>query len=622
MKKQKNSREAFEQALALEGRGRAEEAAAVYRTLISRNAEHDRALFRLGLILLQKGQTEAATPFLERAVQARRDEPNYLLNLGEAYGLQGKFELAAAVLTYALNVDPELSEAHAKLAPIHMRAGAYDQALAHLEAVVALRPDDALAHVSLAWGFLLLNRPSQARTCAERAIELAPEFSGAHRCLGDALDMLGDKQRSVETYRRVVALDPTDNVAHSNLIISMLTEPSCDAQAVLAEARAWAALHEAPLSVHRRPHGNTKDPARRLRIGYVSPDFRVHAIQQFLVPLLGHHDTSAFEIFLYSSVERPDTQTEWYRAFAGERFRDIQRLSDVEAAALVRSDGIDILIDLAVHGPGNRLRVFGCKPAPVQMTWLGYAGTTGLESMDYRLTDPFLDPVGADLGVYSEESLRLEETFWCYDALEANLEVNPLPARERGFVTFGSFNSPRKVHPSAVTLWARVLAAVPASRLVFYMEEYGRGAALRTFSAAGIDAARIDFVGRVSRRAYLERHQGVDIGLDTFPFAGGTTTLDAIWMGVPVVTLCGQKVLQRAGYSIAMNLGLPELVAHSEGEFVDRARALASEVQRLGELRAGLRERLRRSPLGDSARFARHLETAYRTSWQRYCAAR
>lgn len=622
MKKHKNSRDAFEQALALEGRGRTDEAAAIYRTLISRNAQHDRALFRLGLLLLQKEQIEAATAFFERAVQIRRDEPSYLLNLGEVYSRQGKLELAAAVLTYALNVDPDLAEAHAKLAPIRMQTGAHEQALAHLERVAALRPEDALAHVSLAWALLLVNRAPDARTTAERAVELAPNLAGAHRCLGDALDMLGDKLRSVQTYRRVVELDPADSAAHSNLIVSMLTEPSYDAHAVLAEARAWAALHAAPLRAQQRPHQNAKDPERRLRIGYVSPDFRAHAVQQFLVPLLPRHDTSAFEIFLYSSVERPDAQTEWYRAFAGERFRDIQRLTDVDAAELVRADRIDVLVDLALHGAGNRLRVFACKPAPVQMTWLGYAGTTGLESIDYRLTDPFLDPLEADLDVYSEQSLRLPETFWCYDALEANLAVNASPALERGFVTFGSFNSSRKVHPSALSLWARVLAAVPESRLVFYTEDYGREAALRTFTDAGIAAARLEFVGRVPRRSYLERHHAVDIGLDTFPFAGGTTTLDAVWMGVPVITLSGKKVLQRAGHSIAMNLGLPELVACSEDEFVERAVLLASDLQRLSELRAGLRDRLLASALGDAPRFARSIEAAYRTSWQRYCSAR
>jgi len=336
--------------------------------------------------------------------------------------------------------------------------------------------------------------------------------------------------------------------------------------------------------------------------------------------LLEQHDPARVEVFLYSSVERPDAQTEWYRAFAGERFRNIRGLGDVDAAELVRQDGIDLLVDLAVHGPGNRLRVFACKPAPVQLTWLGYAGTTGLDTVDYRITDPYFDPPAAELGVYSETALPLPETFWCYDALESNLPVAPLPSLARGTLTFGSFNSPRKLHAGTLALWARVLAAVPGSRLLLHVEAYGREAVLGTLTAAGIAADRIEFVGLVTRRAYLERYRDVDIALDTFPFGGGTTTFYALWMGVPVVTLAGPNPLQRAGFSIAMNLGLPELVADSEDEFGTRAVSLATNLPHLGTLRAELRSRLETSPLGNAPRFTRHLEAAYRTAWQRYCA--
>ena len=258
------------------------------------------------------------------------------------------------------------------------------------------------------------------------------------------------------------------------------------------------------------------------------------------MPLLEQHDASAYEIYLYSSVERPDAVTEQYRALAGNRFREIRRLDDVRAAELVRRDRIDILVNLALHGAGNRLRLFACKPAPVQMTWLGYAGTTGLDSIDYRITDPYFDPPGTDLGVYSETSIHLPESFWSYDALEADLPVGALPARAAGFVTFGCLNSYRKVHPGLLALWARVLLEVPGARLMLFAEEHARKAVRQTLEAAGVQAERVEFVGRVSRREYLERYQRIDIALDTFPFAGGTTSLDAVWMGVPVVTLSGK----------------------------------------------------------------------------------
>jgi protein O-GlcNAc transferase len=620
VKARKTSRDVFEQALALEQSGRTRDAAALYRKIISRNATHDRALFRLSVMLLEKGLAEEASRYLERAVEVRRNDPNYLTNLGEAYRRQGKLELAATVLAYALKVAPDFPEARQNLALTQIQTGAYAEALGHLERVIELRPDQALPYVSLAWVLLQLQRPREALARAQRALELDPNLASAHRCLGDAEDTLGDKQRSIASYRRVVELDPNDHVSHSNLIISLLTDPSSDDEAIFAEARAWAKLHAEPLRSHVRLHESVKDPTRRLRVGYVSPDFRVHATEQFLVRLLEHHDASAFEIFLYSSVARPDAQTAWYRAFAGERFRDIHGMNDVDAAELVRRDGIDVLVDLAVHGPGNRLRVFACKPAPVQITWLGYAGTTGMDTVDYRLTDPYIDPPGADLGVYSETELHLPETFWCYDPLESNLPVGPLPARARGFVTFGCLNNPRKLHAGAVALWSRVLGRIPASRLLLHVEPYGQEAVLRILTSAGIAAERVEFAGRVSRRAYLERHHGIDIALDTFPFAGGTTTLDAVWMGVPIVTLTGPRALQRTGFSIAKNLDLPELIAHTEDEFVERAVALASDLPRLHTLRTELRSRLETSPLGDAPRFARNLEAAYRTSWRRHCA--
>ncbi|HET7539035.1 MAG TPA: hypothetical protein VFK05_04160 [Polyangiaceae bacterium] len=338
------------------------------------------------------------------------------------------------------------------------------------------------------------------------------------------------------------------------------------------------------------------------------------------MPLFQHHDPSSVELFLYSSLERPDAETDWYRALSGAHWREIQRMDDERAAELVRQDGIDILVDLALHCSGSRLRLFAYKPAPVQMTWLGYVGTTGLDTMDYRITDRFCDPPGSDLSVYSEESIQLPSCFWSYDALQSDLPEGPPPGLAAGNITFGCQNNPRKLHPEVLALWARVLREVPGSRLFLYLEEYAREALLQTLADHGIQAKRIEFGGRVSRREYLERYRRIDIALDTFPYAGGTTSIDALWMGVPVVTLSGASSMQRAGVSIAMSLGLPELVANSEAEFVAKAVELSHDLERLSRLRAELRARLEASPLGDTARFARDLERAYREAWRRYCS--
>jgi predicted O-linked N-acetylglucosamine transferase (SPINDLY family) len=475
--------------------------------------------------------------------------------------------------------------------------------------------------VILAFALARLGRPRESAEWARRALELAPELAAAHRELGTALEELGDKSGAIACLRRAVELEPADPNVHSTLIVSMLTDPSYDSKALYEEARAWAKRHADPLRAQIRPLANAKDPERPLRVGYVSPDFRAHAVQQFLVPLFRHHDQRSYELYLYSSVARPDAETEWYRSFAGERFRDIRALGDIDAAELVRRDQIDLLVDLAVHSAGHRLRVFAQKPAPVQLTWLGYAGTTGLDTIDYRITDRTFDPEGTELGVYSEESLYLPETYWCYDALESELAVGPLPALANGVLTFGCLNAPRKLHAEALSLWARVLREVPSSRLYLFVEEPGRDAARRTLAAGGVEAERVEFGGRVSRREYLERHQRLDIALDTFPFAGGTTSLDAFWMGVPVVSLTSPTTtLQRAGACIATNLGLPELLASTPDDFVARAVALGSNLEHLATLRTGLRARLEASPFGAHGRFARNLEAVYRTAWRRYCA--
>lgn len=615
----KSTQDPLERALRLQKDGRGRDAESLYRQLISRNAQHHRALCALGLLLCESGRLDDACRYFERAV-AVEPNPTYLTNLGETYRRLGRLDVAAEAFGRILEFAPEFPDARLNLAVTLSEAGVYAPALALLEEAVARGAEGPRLRVTLSWLLRQLNRPVEALVHARRALELAPESASVHRQLADVLDSNGEKAAAVASYRRAVELNPADHAVHSSLIVALLASPEHDDHALYAEARAWSERHAEPLRRHVRPAPNDKQPERRLRIGYVSPDFHAHALQQFLVPLFEQHDQSAYEVFLYASVDRPDDVTEWYRSFAGDHYRDIRRLDDVRAAELVREDRIDILVDLALHSPGGRLRVFACRPAPVQMSWLGYPGTTGLDTIDYRITDPFIDPPGVELDVYSEASVHLPETLWCYAALATEPNVSPLPALARGFVTFGCLNTFRKLHDGVFRLWARVLREVPRSRLLLSAEEHARERLRELFAREGVDADRLEFVGRASRREYLERYGRIDIGLDSFPYNGATTTLDAAWMGVPVMTLSGPRALQRAGACMAGNLGLPELVAQSEDAFVEAAAALARDRERLAELRRGLRARLEKSPLGDLPRFARNLESVYRTVWQKYCA--
>jgi len=616
MKAKKTSLDLLQAARSERHKGDSEAAEALYRKVLFKSPERSEALFELSVLLYETSRFEEASRFLERLVRLSPNEPALLTNLGECYRRARDLPRAAATFERILELTPDFPEAHHNLGLAYMDSSAPAQALPHLERAARLRPQEARFRVSLASALLSLRRIEDSIEEARRAVELAPGSASAHLSLGNALNDLGDRSGAIASYRRTVELEPANYRAHSNLILVALTDPSFDAAALGREARAWAELHAESLPRLGADFLNDQNPERPLRIGYVSPDFRGHAVQQFLIPLFRAHDRSQVEVYLYSSLEREDGVTAHYRDLVGPRFREIQRLNDAEAAALIRQDRIDVLVDLAVHGAGHRLRLFAMKPAPVQITWLGYSGTTGLSAMDYRITDPYFDPPGTDLSVYSEASIHLPECFWCYDALEQTLPVAALPTLSSGYVTFGCLNNFRKVPPAALALWARVLGEVPRSRLALLVEDHPR--VRRTLEAHGIDAERVDFGGRVTRREYLERYNRVDVGLDTFPFSGGTTSLDAFWMGVPVITLSGQTTLQRAGVTIAMNLGLPELVASSEDEFVRIATRLARELTPLSELRAGLRARLESSIFGDAKRFAGHLEAAYSWAFRRF----
>ncbi len=339
-----------------------------------------------------------------------------------------------------------------------------------------------------------------------------------------------------------------------------------------------------------------------------------------MFPLLSQHDHERFEIICYSDAARPDDWTNRLLRYA-DRSCSVAGASDAALVERIREDRIDVLVDLTMHMAQNRLSAFARRAAPIQVCWLAYPGTTGLGTMDYRVTDRYLEPPGGEAGVYAEQSLPLPDTFWCYHPITGGESVGPLPARRRGHMSFGSLNNLLKVSDATLALWARVLREVPASTFTL-LAPVGdaRDRTLGTFEAHGVDRGRVEFVEYQRREAYLATYRSIDVCLDTFPYNGHTTSLDAFWMGVPVVTLVGSTIVGRAGLCQAMNLGLPELVARSPDEYVKIAVEWSKDLERLGDLRAGLRARMESSPLMDAPAFARNLEAAYRSVWQRWCA--
>ena len=451
--------------------------------------------------------------------------------------------------------------------PIALEGRVHD-AVALLERATQLNPRLTLAHCNLGVLKAALGQVHEACASYRRGLELEPDRADTHHNLANALLRGGCLHEAIDSFRRAVAHRPDNAPYHSDFVFHMHFDPAYDAPALLAEARAWERAHAPSLGAGVAFADRDRAPDRRLRIGYVSPNFRHHCQAFFMVPLLEQHDHERFEIVCYADGSRPDDWTDRMLRRA-DRAYAVGGASDAVLADRIAADRIDILVDLTMHMAANRLRVFARKPAPLQVCWLAYPGTTGLGAMDYRITDPHLTPEASDDDAYAERPLPLPDTFWCYHPLTEEPPVAPLPARRRGRIQFGSLNNPLKVSEAAIALWARALREVDGSAITL-LAPVGdaRSRAAGIFEAHGIERGRVEFVEYQPRQRYLATYDSIDVCLDTIPYNGHTTSLDAFWMGVPVVTLVGSTIVGRAGLCQAMNLGLPELVARSPDEFV------------------------------------------------------
>jgi len=599
--------------------GQWQQAEQLYLQVLQVDPNQVDAMHLLGLIAAQTGRNDLAIDYFNAALRLKPDFAGAHNNLGNLFIIQRKFPEAVASFQQAVRLQPDLAVAHNNLGNVLRQQGQLAEAVASLEQALLLKPDYAEAHLNLGNVFRAQSRLDDAIAAYRTALRLKPDLAGAQSNLGNVLKDQGWLDEAIAAYRTSLQLKPDAADTHSNLVLALRFHPGYDAEAIQQECRRWDQQHAEPLKRLIQPQSNDRDPERRLRIGYVSPDFYDHVVSFFTVPLLSHHDHRQCEIFCYADISRPDALTERLRGYA-DVWRNTVGLSDQQVADLVRSDQIDILVDLAMHMADNRLLVFARKPAPIQVAWLAYPGTTGLSTMDYRLTDPYLDPSGRFDAFYSEESIRLPDTFWCYDPLTDQPPVNALPALENGFITFGCLNNFCKVNDGCLALWAQVLRAVPQSRLLLLAPRgQRREHVLARFQQEGIVAPRVEFADKQPRLEYLKLYQRIDLGLDPLPYNGHTTTLDAFWMGVPTLTLLGQTVVGRAGWSQLCNLDLEEMAAETPEQYVALAARLAGDLPRLEELRGTLRQRMLRSPLMDANRFARHMEQAYRWMWHRWC---
>jgi predicted O-linked N-acetylglucosamine transferase (SPINDLY family) len=600
-----------------------DEAERCFRRAMVLEPKNANAVMNLGNLFKARGKNEEAIAYFRQAIAIEPDHATSYVNMGNVLQHLGRVDEAIATYQKALEIDSQLPDAHLNMGNILSRTNRSEEAVLCFERALALKPDFPAAHNNLGLSLVALGRHDRAVTCFEQAMRYRPNYLDAFLNIGSLYKDLGEGEKAAEYYERILAIDPDHPGALSNISFSLNYSGTVEAKALARQHFRSGAQIERKYVPAPRTHANVRDPGRKLRIGYVSPDFRFHAVTNFFEPLIRAHDRNVVELTCYAEVLTPDAMTAKLKGMADHWVSTIG-LSDDEMADRIRADGIDILVDMAGHSSNNRLAVFARKPAPVQVTWLGYPNTTGLTNIDYRFVDEVSDPPGVADTLASETLVRLDGGFLCYNTFIPAPDPAPPPCLKTKNITFGSFNNLPKLSPIALDTWSTLLKRVPGARLVLKNRFLGEPGTcdlmLRRFAERGIDSDRIVLrAGIPDLTAHMGAYHEVDIGLDSFPYNGTTTTCEALWMGIPVIGLAGDRHLARVGASILTYVGAPELVARDEGHYIDLAIELAQDIPRLKAYHDTLRPRMKASPLCDPVRFARRVEEAYREMWQRWC---
>ncbi len=622
--------------------GRLEQAEQIYRQILTINPNHADALHLLGVVAFQTDHHRDAIALIEQAIRINPRAPDYQSNLADVYVALGQLDAAVTHYRNAIAANPRSLHAYNNLGMTLVNLNRLDDAIAVYRTALNVDPNDTHTHNNLGIALFAQGHTDDALRSFEQALKLDPRNHEPHTNIGWALQIVHQHEAAIAAFQKAIAIEPRHSIAHLNLGMSYLAQGRVDeAFASLRTASELRPTDRGPRSnmllamhydtrfspvevfeAHRRWSDGLQVPARppidatehRIRVGYVSPDFRAHSVAFFIEPVLQAHDRTAVEVFCYSIVRKPDDTTRRIASHA-QHFVDAASLTDAQLADRIRADRIDILIDLAGHTACNRLLVFARQPAPIQATYLGYPDTTGLPAMQFRIVDSVSDPAGDEF--HTEELIRLPRCAWCYRPADDSPPVNELPARSGNRITFGSFNTLPKLSTATLDLWSRILAAVSNSCLVIkappLRDESTKERITRAFAARNVPADRLRFRTRDNSLSdHFKSYHEIDIALDTFPYHGTTTTCDALWMGVPVVTLAGNTHVSRVGVSLLNAVGLPELVADSPEQYVSVAVELAADLPRLASLRASMRDRMSRSPLMDARSLAAALEAAFR----------
>ncbi len=569
----------------------------------------------LGITLKELGRLDEAEASYRKSIALKPDLAEAHSNLGTTLKELGRLDEAEASYRKSIALKPDLAEAHGNLGNTLKELGRLEEAEASYMQAKALKPDYAEAHYNLGVTLLKLGRLEEAEISYKHAIVLKPHFAEAHSNLGIAFRELGKLEEAEASYKQAMALKPDLAEAHSNLLF-LYSGFNYNTALYLKEAHDYGRrITEAVTS--QFSNWLCEEEHQALRVGFVSGDLSNHPVGYFLEGLLSELSGSKLALFAYPTKLIEDELTLRIKPhFAA--WRPLVGVGDEAAANLIHSDGIHILIDLSGHTAGNRLPIFAWKPAPLQISWLGYFASTGVTEIDYILGDPYVTPI-EEAGHFTEKIWRLPESYLCFTQPNVDVDVAPLPALTTGSVTFGCFNKIERMNDNVIAVWARILKAIPDARLFLKDKKFNndsmRDAVYRRFEFVGIERGRLILEGSSPRSEYLASYHLVDIALSPFPYGGGTTSAEGLWMGVPVIAKRGNHFLSHLGESIAHNTGLSEWIASDEDDYVAKAIEYSSNLDELAKLRSSLREQVLYSPLFDRKRFANHFETALRSMW-------
>jgi protein O-GlcNAc transferase len=606
--------------------GQLDEAMTCYRHALECNPDFVEPHVNLGSILKDLGRLDEALACYRKATAIKPAHFEAQYSLGTVLRNLKRFEDAVVCFQAALQIKPDHAETHNIMGCTLLDLGQRDGAVACYRKALHSNPDYAEAHFNLGTVLNELQQLDDAMTSLQLASQIRPDYAEAHSNLANVLTDLGRFDDAIASYRRTLEIKPDFFEAYSNFLFAYNYLPNHPPAILLEEARHFGNM----VAQRARPYtewSNVRDPDRRLRIGLVSGDFRNHPVGFFfdgILKALASNTASRMELIAYTNFPHSDNLTERIKtSFHG--WHSVVGLSDENLAHRIRDDGIDILIDLSGHTAHNRLPMFAWKPAPVQVSWLGYFATTGVTAIDYLIADPWSLPASEEVQ-FIEKIWRLPESRFSFTPPDATVDVSPLPSLANGYVTFACFNNLSKINDAVVALWARVLHAVPESRLFLKSLQLAdatvRQGVLARFSAHGINEARMHLEGFSDRADYLRTYRKVDIALDPFPYTGGATSAESLWMGVPVLTLSGERFISRQGVGLLTNAGLTDWIAVDVDDYVARAVRHTEDLQRLATLRRQLRQQVLHSPVFDAARFVRHFETALRGMWTAWCSQR